>query len=46
VLAAALHARCDVLVTENDKHFHPPATGGGSIEVERATGRDPGGKDW
>lgn len=34
VLAAAVVGRCDVLVTENVKDFHPPASGPNAIRVE------------
>jgi len=37
VLAAAVHAKAHVLVTENDKHFSPPVTGDDAIEVERVS---------
>jgi predicted nucleic acid-binding protein len=35
VLAAAVHSRCSVLVTENTKHFQPPASGPHAMRVER-----------
>lgn len=34
VLAAAVHARSDVLVTDNVKDFHPPSTGPHAMRVE------------
>lgn len=37
VLAAAVHSRSDVLVTENDKDFNPPATGDDAMRVERTS---------
>jgi hypothetical protein len=35
VLAAAVHSRCDVLVTDNVKDFNPPSTGRNAMRVER-----------
>jgi hypothetical protein len=35
VLAAAVHSRCDVLVTDNTKDFNPPSTGPHAMRVER-----------
>jgi len=38
VLAAAVHGRCDTLVTENTKHFSPPAHGAHAMRVSRLSG--------
>ena len=35
VLAAAVHGHCDTLVTENTKHFSPPASGAHAMRVSR-----------
>jgi hypothetical protein len=35
VLAAAVRSRCSVLVTENTRHFDPPASGEHGMQVER-----------
>jgi PIN domain len=35
VLAAAVHSRCDVLVSDNTKDFDPPSTGPRAMRVER-----------
>ncbi|MEU4389789.1 PIN domain-containing protein [Kribbella sp. NPDC023855] len=37
VLAAAVHGGSDVLVTENTKDFHPPASGPHAMKVERTS---------
>lgn len=38
VLAAAVHGRCDVLITQNTKHFKPPEHGPDHVEVETLSG--------
>lgn len=38
VLAAAVHSKCDVIVTQNTKHFHPPEDGPEHVEIETLSG--------
>jgi hypothetical protein len=45
VLAAAVHSRCDVLVTDNLKDFSPPMAGPYAMRVEKLIGKAAGSRN-